>query len=199
MQTYQLLIGGRFVDAASGKTFDDLNPATGELLAQVAEADREDVNRAVDAARTAFEEGPWARMSAGERGKILTRIADLLEREAAAIARLESQDNGRPIRETSAQSGIVSRWYRYFAGWADKIEGETIPVEGPYLNYTLRVPLGVVGQITPWNHPLLIATKKVAPALAAGNTIVLKPPNWHPCRFSSSDASARKPASQRGS
>ncbi len=180
MRTYQLLIGGRWVDAAAGKSFDDLNPATGEVLAKVAEADREDVNRAVAAARAAFEEGPWARMSGGERGKILLRIADLLEREADAIARLESQDNGRPIRETAAQSRILPRWYRYFAGWADKIEGETIPVEGPYLNYTLRVPLGVAGQITPWNHPLLIATKKVAPALAAGNTIVLKPSELAP-------------------
>jgi acyl-CoA reductase-like NAD-dependent aldehyde dehydrogenase len=180
MHTYQLLIGGRWVDAASGKTFEVLNPATGEVLARVAEADREDVNRAVAAARAAFENGPWARMSGGERGKILTRIAELLEREADAIARLESQDNGRPIRETSAQSKIVPRWYRYFAGWADKIQGETIPVEGPYLNYTLRVPLGVIGQLTPWNHPLLIATKKVAPALAAGNTIVLKPSELAP-------------------
>lgn len=180
MRTYRLLIGGRWVDAASGKTFDDLNPATGEVLATVAEADRDDVFRAVAAARAAFETGPWSRMSGGERGKILMRIADLLEREAEAIARLESQDNGRPIRETSAQAGIVPRWYRYFAGWADKIEGETIPVEGPYLNYTVRVPVGVIGQITPWNHPLLIATKKVAPALAAGNTIVLKPSELAP-------------------
>ncbi len=180
MRTYQLLIGGRFTDAVSGKTFDDLNPATAEVLARVAEADAEDVNRAVAAARAAFEEGPWARMPGGERGRILMRIADLLEREADAIARLETQDNGRPIRETSAQAGIIPRWYRYFAGWADKIEGETIPVEGPYLNYTLRVPMGVIGQITPWNHPLLIATKKVAPALAAGNTIVLKPSELAP-------------------
>ncbi|HTU02388.1 MAG TPA: aldehyde dehydrogenase, partial [Candidatus Sulfotelmatobacter sp.] len=179
MRTYRLLIGGRFLDAASGKSFEDVNPATGEVLAQVAEAGPEDVASAVAAARTAFE-GPWARMSGGERGKILLRIAEELEREADAIARLETQDNGRPIRETSAQSEIVSRWYRYFAGWADKIEGETIPVEGPFLNYTVRVPLGVVGQITPWNHPLLIATKKVAPALAAGNTIVLKPSELAP-------------------
>jgi acyl-CoA reductase-like NAD-dependent aldehyde dehydrogenase len=180
MRTYQLLIGGRWVDAAAGKTFDDLNPATGEVLAKVAAADGGDVSRAVAAARAAFEEGPWARMTGGERGKILRRIADLLEREAEGIARLESQDNGRPIRETSAQSRIVPRWYQYFAGWADKIAGETIPVDGPYLNYTLRVPLGVVGQITPWNHPLLIATKKIAPALAAGNTIVLKPSELAP-------------------
>jgi acyl-CoA reductase-like NAD-dependent aldehyde dehydrogenase len=180
VRTYQLLIGGRWVDAASGKTFEDLNPTTGEVLAKIAEAEAEDVHRAVAAARIAFEEGPWGRMPGSERGKILIRIADLLEREADAIARLESQDNGRPVRETSAQSAIVARWYRYFAGWADKIEGETIPVEGPYLNYTLRVPLGVVGQITPWNHPLLIATKKVAPALAAGNTIVLKPSELAP-------------------
>jgi len=180
VRTYQLLIGGRWVDAASGKTFEDLNPATADALANVAEADAEDVSRAVAVARTAFEEGPWGRMSGGERGKILMRIADRLEAEADTIARLESQDNGRPIRETSAQARIIPRWYRYFAGWADKIEGETIPVEGPYLNYTIRVPMGVIGQITPWNHPLLIATKKVAPALAAGNTIVLKPSELAP-------------------
>jgi aldehyde dehydrogenase (NAD+) len=180
MRSYQLLIGGRFVEAASGKTFDDLNPSTGEILAKVAEADAEDVSRAVAAARAAFEDGPWSRMSGAERGRILLRIAELLERDADLIARLESQDNGRPIRETSAQSAIVSRWYRYFAGWADKIEGETIPVQGPYLNYTMRIPLGVVGQITPWNHPLLIATKKIAPALACGNTIVLKPSELAP-------------------
>ena len=180
MQKYQLLIGGRWVDSASGKTFDDLNPATGEVLAKVAEADREDVNRAVAAARAAFEDGPWSRMPGAERGKIMMKIAELLERDAQKIARLETSDNGRPIRETSAQSGIVARWYSYFGGWADKIEGETIPVQGPYLNYTQRVPLGVVAQITPWNHPLLIATKKIAPALATGNTIVVKPSELAP-------------------
>jgi phenylacetaldehyde dehydrogenase len=180
VRTYQLLIGGRWVDAASGKAFEDLNPTTAEVLARVAEADAEDVRLAVAAARAAFEEGPWGRMPGGERGRILLRIADLLEREAVAIARLESADNGRPIRETSAQARIVPRWFRYFAGWADKIEGETIPVEGPYLNYTVRVPMGVIGQITPWNHPLLIATKKIAPALAAGNTIVIKPSELAP-------------------
>ncbi|MFB3817496.1 MAG: aldehyde dehydrogenase [Candidatus Methylomirabilales bacterium] len=180
MRTDRLLIGGRWVEAASGKRFEDLNPATGEVLAEVAEADREDVDRAVCAARRAFEDGPWARMSGGERGRILHRIADRLEQEAEAISRLESQDNGRPIRETAAQARVIPRWYRYFAGWADKIQGETIPVEGPYLNYTQRVPLGVVGQLTPWNHPLLIATKKVAPALATGNTIVLKPSELAP-------------------
>ena len=180
MRRAQLLIGGRWVDAASGKTFDDLDPATGEVLAEVAEADAEDVKRAVAAARAAFEDGPWSRMSGAERGRIMVRIADLVEREAVATADLETRDNGRPIRETSAQSEIVSRWYRYFAGWADKIEGETIPVDGPYLNYTQRVPLGVIGQLTPWNHPLLIATKKIAPALATGNTMVVKPSELAP-------------------
>jgi acyl-CoA reductase-like NAD-dependent aldehyde dehydrogenase len=180
VRLYQLLIGGRWVDAASGKTFEDLNPTTGEVLATVAEADTEDVRHAVAAAHVAFEEGPWGRMSGAERGRILIRIAELLEREADSIARLESQDNGRPIRETSAQAKILPRWFRYFAGWADKIEGETIPVEGPYLNYTVRIPLGVIGQITPWNHPLLIATKKIAPALAAGNTMVVKPSELAP-------------------
>jgi acyl-CoA reductase-like NAD-dependent aldehyde dehydrogenase len=180
MRRAQLLVGGRFVDAASGKTFEDLNPATGEVLAEVADAGAEDVQRAVAAAKKALEEGPWGRMSGAERGRVLLRIADLLDRDAALIARLETEDNGRPIRETSAQSTIVSRWYRYFAGWADKIEGETIPVQGPYLNYTERVPLGVVAQITPWNHPLLIATKKIAPALATGNTVVVKPSELAP-------------------
>jgi aldehyde dehydrogenase (NAD+)/phenylacetaldehyde dehydrogenase len=180
VRIYQLLVGGRWVDAASGKTFEDRNPTTGEVLARVAEADAEDVGRAVEAARSAYEEGPWGRMPGADRGRVLLRIADLLEREAGTIGRLESADNGRPVRETSAQAGIIPRWYRYFAGWADKIEGETIPVEGPYLNYTIRVPLGVIGQITPWNHPLLIATKKIAPALAAGNTIVLKPSELAP-------------------
>ncbi len=180
MRKTQLLIGGRFVDAASGKTFDDLDPSTGDVLAQVADAGPDDVARAVAAARAAFENGPWSRMPGAERARILLRIADLLDQNADLIARLESQDNGRPIRETRAQSGIVSRWYRYFAGWADKIEGETIPVQGPYLNYTMRVPLGVCAQITPWNHPLLITTKKVAPALATGNTVVVKPSELAP-------------------
>jgi acyl-CoA reductase-like NAD-dependent aldehyde dehydrogenase len=180
MRTYQLLVDGHFVDAASGRTFDDLDPSTGEVLAKVAEGDAEDVARAVAAARRAFEDGPWGRMPGAERARILHRIADLLDRDADLVARLETSDNGRPIRETSAQSHIVSRWYRYFAGWADKIEGETIPVQGPYLNYTERVPLGVVGQITPWNHPLLIATKKIAPALATGNTVVVKPSELAP-------------------
>ena len=180
MRTEQLLIGGRWQNAASGKTFADLNPATGENLAEVSEADQGDVDRAVAAARKAFDEGPWPRMPGGERTKILLRIADLLERDAQQIARIESQDNGRPLKETAAQAAIIPRWYRYFAGWADKIQGETIPVEGAYLNYTRRVPLGVIGQLTPWNHPLLIATKKVAPALATGNTIVLKPSELAP-------------------
>ena len=180
MKTEQLLIDGRFVDSASGKTFDDLNPSTGEVLARVAEAGTEDVKHAVAAAKAAFEDGPWGRMNGSERGRVLMAIADLLDRDADKIARLESSDNGRPIRETSAQSVIVARWYRYFAGWADKIEGETIPVQGPFLNYTTRVPMGVCAQITPWNHPLLIATKKIAPALAAGNTIVVKPSELAP-------------------
>lgn len=180
MPTCQLLVHGHWVDAASGKTFDDVNPSTGEVLARVAEGDETDIDRAVAAARTAFDDGPWPRMSGDPRARILRRIADIVECEAERLARLESQDNGRPIRETRAQAAILPRWYRYFAGWADKIQGETIPVEGPYLTYTRRVPLGVIGQITPWNHPLLIATKKVAPALAAGNAIVLKPSELAP-------------------
>ena len=117
-------------------------------------------------------------MDAAERGRIMLRLADLLDVHGQATARLETTDNGRPIRETRAQAGIVAKWYRYFGGMADKVEGATIPVEGRYLNYTQRVPVGVCGAITPWNHPTLIASKKIAPALAFGNTVVVKPSVW---------------------
>ena len=177
---YPLFIGGRWEEPVTGRYMPVENPATGRVEAEVAEAGEQDVDRAVRAAWEAFRSGPWATMGGRGRGRLLYRLADALEQHVERLARLESRFNGRPIREMRAQIRIVPAWYRYFAGLADKLEGETIPVEGPYLNYTVRVPLGVVAQITPWNHPLLISTKKLAPALAAGNTVVLKPSELAP-------------------
>jgi len=177
----QLFIGGEWVDAASGKTFDSINPSTGEVLARVAEGDREDVDRAVAAARRTFDEGKWSGMDARKRGKLLFAIADALEAKADELARLETMDNGKPLREARAfdVEGTIE-CFRYYGGWADKIDGDVIPVPGPFLNYTRREPIGVCGQIIPWNYPLQMAAWKVAPALACGNTVVLKPAEQTP-------------------
>jgi acyl-CoA reductase-like NAD-dependent aldehyde dehydrogenase len=171
----KLLIGGEWREAASGKRFPTLNPATGETIAEIAEADAPDVDAAVAAARAALD-GPWGKMSASERGKILWRVGDLLLKHAADVARLETLDAGKPITETTRiEVPLTADVFHYYAGAATKIEGSTIPVSGPYLNYTMREPLGVVGLIVPWNFPVLMAARKVAAALAAGNTAVLKP------------------------
>ncbi len=172
----QLFIGGEFVDAADGSTFRVENPAEASTLAEVAEAREADVDRAVKAARAAFESKEWQRLAARDRGLLLFRLADLIEAHIDELARIETLDNGKPFFE-SRQIDLpdVVRVFRYYAGWADKIHGETIPVAGPVLNYTRREPLGVVGAIVPWNFPLLLAMWKVAPALACGNTVVLKP------------------------
>jgi betaine-aldehyde dehydrogenase len=177
---YQLLIDGQWVDAESGKTFATPNPSTGETLAEVAEADKADVDKAVAAARRAFE-GKWGRMSARDRGRLLYKLSQLIESKSQELAALETADNGKPIKESMYIDlpGVVEN-FEYFAGWATKIEGETIPVPGQMFNYTLREPLGVCGQIIPWNFPLLMAAWKLAPALAAGNTIVLKPAEQTP-------------------
>jgi len=177
----RLYIGGEWQDAASGRTFDTVNPATGETLTQVAEGAAEDVDRAVKAARAAFEGGKWPAMSARERGRILYRMAELIDQRLDALARLETLDNGKPFREARAiDIKDAAECFRYYAGWADKIEGEVIPVSGSYLNYTRREPVGVCGQIIPWNYPFQMAAWKVAPALACGNTIVLKPAEQTP-------------------
>ncbi|MGQ0763165.1 MAG: betaine-aldehyde dehydrogenase [Acidobacteriota bacterium] len=176
----QLFIDGQFVDSESGKTFKSPNPATGETFAEVAEADKADVDKAVAAARKAYE-GKWSKMSARDRGRLLYKLSQLIERDAAQLAELETRDNGKPIKESTYIDlpGVVEN-FEYFAGWATKIEGETIPVPGQMFNYTLREPLGVCGQIIPWNFPLLMAAWKLAPALAAGNTVVLKPAEQTP-------------------
>ncbi|HEX8421857.1 MAG TPA: aldehyde dehydrogenase family protein, partial [Pyrinomonadaceae bacterium] len=177
---YQLFIDGKWVDAESGKTFETPNPATGETLAEVAEADKADIDKAVQAARRAFE-GKWSKMSARDRGRLLYKLSQLIEEHSTELAELETADNGKPIRESSyVDLPQVVENFEYFAGAATKIEGETIPVPGQMFNYTLREPIGVCGQIIPWNFPLLMAAWKLAPALAAGNTIVLKPAEQTP-------------------
>jgi acyl-CoA reductase-like NAD-dependent aldehyde dehydrogenase len=177
---YQLFINGKWLDAESGKTFATPNPATGETLAEVAEGDQADIDKAVAAARNAFE-GKWSRTSARDRGRMLYKLAQLVEAKSQELAALETADNGKPIRESSyIDLPTVVENLEYFAGWATKIEGETIPVPGQMFNYTLREPVGVCGQIIPWNFPLMMAAWKIAPALAAGNTIVLKPAEQTP-------------------
>jgi aldehyde dehydrogenase (NAD+) len=177
----KLFIGGKWVDSASGNTFPTINPATGEVLTQVAKADERDVDAAVEAARKAFEGNPWAEMSASDRGKLLWKIGDLIDKYNEELGTLETLDNGKPIFESrQVDMPMVAEVFRYYAGWATKIHGETVPVRGPFLNYTLREPLGVVAAIVPWNFPLLLASWKVAPALATGNTVVLKPASWTP-------------------
>ncbi|MHC4138875.1 MAG: aldehyde dehydrogenase family protein [Planctomycetota bacterium] len=177
----KLFINGEWVDSVSGKTFNTLNPATEEVITPVAEGDCADIDLAVGAARKAFEEGPWRNVDARERGKILLRIMELIDKNREELALLETLDNGKPISETTnVDIPLVIDCFLYYAGWADKIHGETIPVRGEFFNYTLREPVGVVGQIIPWNFPLLMAAWKIAPALACGNTVVLKPAEQTP-------------------
>jgi len=171
----RMLIGGDWREAQSGKRFRTINPATGDTLLEVAEGDAPDIDLAVQAARRAFE-GPWGKMSASERGGLLWKLGDLINAKATELAQLETLDTGKPIWESSKiDVPLTVDVFHYFAGAATKLEGDTIPVSGPYLNYTLREPLGVVGLIVPWNFPLLLAARKIAPALAAGNTVILKP------------------------
>jgi phenylacetaldehyde dehydrogenase len=186
-QRRKMLINGKWVDAASGKVFPTYNPATGEVLAQVAEGDKADIDAAVRAARAAFDKGPWRRMTPSERGKLIWKLADLIDQHLEEFAELESLDNGKPLTiARAADVPLAADLFRYMAGWATKIEGNTIPISVPYTPgaryhaYTLREPVGVVGQIIPWNFPLLMAAWKLGPALAAGCCIVLKPAEQTP-------------------
>jgi phenylacetaldehyde dehydrogenase len=183
----KMLIDGKWLDAVSGKTFATYNPATGEVLAQVAEGDKQDIDLAVKAARKAFDSGPWSRMTASERGKLVWKLADLLEEHIEEFATLETLDNGKPLTVArGADVPLAIEMFRYMAGWATKLEGTTIPLSVPYTPgvnyhaYTLREPVGVVGQIIPWNFPLLMAAWKLAPALATGCTVILKPAEQTP-------------------
>ncbi len=175
VRDYKMLVGGEWVDARSGKTFESVNPYTGRAWATVPEADDDDVDQAVRAARAAFDEGPWGKMTGTERARLMRRLADLLAENAQEIAAIESTDNGKLLREMGGQLKALPEWYYYFAGAADKVQGETIPSDKPnFFVYTRREPIGVVGAITPWNSPLLLLTFKLAPALAAGCTFVVK-------------------------
>jgi phenylacetaldehyde dehydrogenase len=183
----KMLINGQWADAQSGKTFSTFNPATGEGMVEVAEGDKADIALAVKAARKAFEQGPWRKMTPSERGKLLWRLADLLESNLEEFAQLESLDNGKPVTiARAADIPLAVDLFRYMAGWSTKIEGNSIPISVPYmpgsqfLAYTLREPVGVVGQIIPWNFPLLMAAWKLGPALAVGCTIVMKPAEQTP-------------------
>ncbi len=183
----QLFIDGAWVDAASGETFETPNPATGDPLATVASGGVEDIDRAVRAARRAFEDGPWTRLTTSERGRIIWRIGDLILDHLDELAQLETLDNGKPLGVASvADVPLAADLFHYMAGWATKIEGNTIDISVPYAPganfhaYTLREPVGVVGQIIPWNFPLLMAAWKLGPALAAGNCVILKPAEQTP-------------------
>ncbi len=176
----QLLIDGEWRDASDGKTQPVVNPATEEVIAEVASATAEDVDAAVRAARAALE-GPWGKMSARERGRLVYKLGERLMAQADDMARLETLHNGKPITESRhVEIPMAAECLQYFAGWADKVHGETVPVKGGQLVYTLREPVGVVAAIVPWNFPLLIAVWKVAPALAMGNTVILKPASQTP-------------------
>ena len=183
----KMLIDGKWLDSVSGKTFPTYNPATGEVLAKVAEGDKADIDAAVKAARRAFDSGPWSRLTASERGKLIWKLADLLEENLEEFATLETLDNGKPLTVArAADVPLAVDMFRYMAGWATKLEGTTIPISVPYTPganyhaYTLREPVGVVGQIIPWNFPLLMAVWKLAPALTCGCTVVLKPAEQTP-------------------
>jgi phenylacetaldehyde dehydrogenase len=179
----KLLIGGRWVEAASGRTFTTVDPATERVIGQVAHGEAADIDRAVAAARTAFEDGVWSSITPSLRGQILWRIADLIDANVDQLAELESLDNGKPFAVAKAADvPLCADMFRYMAGWATKIEGNTIPLSAPGQNlaFTLREPVGVVGQIIPWNFPLLMAAWKLGPVLAAGCTVVLKPAEQTP-------------------
>src|SRR2546425_8483801 len=174
----KMLIDGKWVEAASGKTFETLNPATGQVLARVAEGEADDIDRAVAAARASFDRGTWRDLPPAERAKVLWQVGDMIEERATEFAQLETLDNGMPINDALLfHAPLAAATFRYYAGWVTKLDGATqqISLPGKYLSYTLRAPIGVVGQIIPWNFPLLMAAWKIAPALACGNSVVLKP------------------------
>ncbi len=176
----KLLINGQWTNSESGKSFPTINPATGKEICQVAEADAADVEKAVKAARAAFD-GPWRKITGAERARLLNKLADLIEKNSDELAQLESLDNGKPYQVAKAADlPLTVACYRYYAGWADKLQGKTVPVNGDYFCYTRHEPVGVVGQIIPWNFPLLMQAWKLAPALATGNTVVMKPAEQTP-------------------
>ena len=179
LETYRMYIGGEWTEASSGRTFETYDPYSAQAWALIPRGTSEDVDRAVEAAHQAFTSGDWPEMTATQRGAMLRKLADLLSEHAEYLAEIEVRDNGKLIAEMSAQCKYLPQWYHYYGGLADKIEGSVIPIDKPgHFNYTLWEPLGVVAAITPWNSPLLLTTWKLAPALAAGNTVVVKPSQY---------------------
>ncbi|HUF52299.1 MAG TPA: aldehyde dehydrogenase family protein [Dehalococcoidia bacterium] len=176
----KFLINGEWVAPASGKYYDDVSPSTGDVIAQVAEGSAEDVDRAVKAARAAFE-GPWAKVHPADRGRMLIKMADLLRANTEELARIDAIDAGKPVTNSMrVDIPAAIDCFDYYAGWADKLHGETVPVRAPAFTYLQRIPVGVVGQIIPWNFPIMMAAWKLAPALACGNTVILKPAEQSP-------------------
>ena len=176
MERFQLYVNGQFENASSEQWFDSFNPFTGEVWAQIARCGEADVDRAVNAAHKAFSSGPWSRLTATERGALLRKLGDLIARDATKLAQMEVRDNGKLIAEMAAQLNYIPQWFYYFGGLADKVQGTVIPLDKKgFFNFTRQEALGVVAAITPWNSPLLLTAWKIAPALAAGCTVVLKP------------------------
>jgi len=175
-----LFINGKYVPSLSGKTFDSINPSTVEKIASVADGQAEDIDLAVKAARAAFDTGAWRKMSASQRGRLIYKFADLIEKNSTELALLESMDNGQPLSFSTAVVGMTVECFRYYAGFADKVHGQQIPIEGPFLCYTRHEAVGVVAAIIPWNFPILMAAWKLGPALAMGCTVVLKPAEQTP-------------------
>ncbi|HXJ64981.1 MAG TPA: aldehyde dehydrogenase family protein, partial [Actinomycetota bacterium] len=180
MATELLVLGGERTEAADGGTFSVTEPGTGGAMAEVAQAGPEDARRAVDVAVRAFEEGPWPRTSATERGRVLLKASTLVRERLEDIARVEARNAGKPIGDARDELGLVAGTLEYWGGAANKIFGETIPIQDRGLDVTLREPVGVCALITPWNFPLVIATWKIAPSLACGNTIIVKPASYTP-------------------
>lgn len=177
----QIFINNNFIDSESGKTFSTLNPCTGEPICQVQEGDKADVDKAVAAAKAAFKRGsPWRRMDASKRGTLLYKLSDLLEKNITYLASLETLDSGKPYKAVYGELGFAINVLRYYAGWADKIEGKTIPVDGDFFCYTRHEPVGLCGQIIPWNYPIPMFVWKIGPALACGNVCILKPAEQTP-------------------
>lgn len=193
--TVHMRIGGNEVPAASGETFEVTNPATGDVVAHVARGGPEDVDRAARAAAAAFESGPWARMSATDRGRVLLRLAEQIRSHAEALAPLEVHQGGKTITDARGEVEAAAGCFEYYAGAANKLFGETIPVADRGLDFTLREPIGVVGLIVPWNFPFLIAAWKVAPALATGNSVILKPASYTALRLAALALDAGVPPS----
>jgi acyl-CoA reductase-like NAD-dependent aldehyde dehydrogenase len=175
IDTYQMWIDGQWVDAEGDRRFDSVNPASGSVWASIPDASEADVNRAVEAAQRAFTEGPWSKTTATSRGKALRRIGDLLSGKSDALGKTETIDTGKLFKETRWQAGYIAEYFHYYAGLADKVHGETLPIDKPdLLVFTTREPIGVIAAVVPWNSQLFLVAVKLAPALAAGNTVVLK-------------------------